>query len=274
MSRPIITLLTDFGSVDYYVAAMKGVMAGICPEAQFIDITHDVKAYAIGDAAWTLAQAAPCFPAGTVHLVVVDPGVGSARRPILAEAAGYRFVAPDNGVLTRVLMADPRHRIREITAQRYFRSPVSATFHGRDIFAPVAAHLAAGVPPSGFGKRLNDPVLIDNPQSRQNPDGSIQGIIQKIDRFGNLITNLNATMLSSLADGAWQLEIGSKTVCRLAANYSDVQPGELFAIIGSTGNVEVSINQGSASSEPGIFLGQGVTLRFSATGNSSRARRR
>jgi S-adenosylmethionine hydrolase len=267
MSRPLITLLTDFGSVDHYVAAMKGVMAGICPEAQFVDITHEVNAYSIGDAAWTLAQAAPCFPAGTVHLVVVDPGVGSARRPILAEAAGQTFVAPDNGVLTRVLAADPRHAIREITAAKYFRTPVSATFHGRDLFAPAAAHLAAGVPPSEFGKLLNDPVLIDNSRPRQGPDGSIQGIIQKIDRFGNLITNLDAALLTSLAEGTWRLEIGPKTVSKLAANYSEMPSGKLVAVIGSTGHVEVAINHGNAANEPGIFLGQTVTVRRQKNSN-------
>ncbi|HWE53139.1 MAG TPA: SAM-dependent chlorinase/fluorinase, partial [Bryobacteraceae bacterium] len=156
MNRPVITLLTDFGLSDHYVGAMKGVMLGICAHARFVDISHDVTPYAISEGAFTLDQARRCFPAKTVHLVVVDPGVGSSRRPILAEAAGHYYVAPDNGVLSMVLESDPKHRVREITADRWFRKPVSRTFHGRDIFAPVAAHLASGAAASEFGQPIED----------------------------------------------------------------------------------------------------------------------
>src|SRR5580698_5609718 len=142
MKRPVITLLTDFGSADHYVGAMKGILLSICPDAQLVDISHEITPYAIAEAAFTLAQAWTCFPEGTVHLIVVDPGVGSARRPILAEAGGHYFVAPDNGVLTMLFASTAKHNAREITTARYFRKPVSQTFHGRDIFAPVAARLA------------------------------------------------------------------------------------------------------------------------------------
>ena len=145
MKPTVITLLTDFGSADHYAGAMKGVLLGICPDAQLVDISHEITPYAIAEAAFSLAQAWTCFPEGTVHLIVVDPGVGSSRRPILAEAAGHCFVAPDNGVLTMLYDAAPAHAVREITASRYFRQPVSRTFHGRDIFAPVAAPLANGL---------------------------------------------------------------------------------------------------------------------------------
>jgi S-adenosyl-L-methionine hydrolase (adenosine-forming) len=138
MPRPIITLLTDFGTADHYAAAMKGVMMCICPDAHLLDISHLVTPFAIPEAAYTLAQSWRLFPKGTIHVVVVDPGVGSARRPILAEAGGHLFVAPDNGVLSMVLGAVPEYTVREITASEYFRQPVSQTFHGRDIFAPVA----------------------------------------------------------------------------------------------------------------------------------------
>src|SRR5580698_10812564 len=138
MKRPLITLLSDFGVADHYVASMKGVILSICPNANLIDITHEVTPFAIPEAAYTLAQAWQCFPKGTIHLAVVDPGVGSTRRPIVAEVAGHRFVAPDNGLLSMVLLARPRPRVREITAARYFRQPISNTFHGRDIFAPAA----------------------------------------------------------------------------------------------------------------------------------------
>src|SRR5580704_10785295 len=145
MKRPIVTLLTDFGLTDHYVAAMKGVILTICPAAELVDISHNVKAFSIPEAAYTLAQAWQSFPKGTTHLAVVDPGVGSARRPIVAVAGRHRFVAPDNGLLTMVLKANPGAKVREINAVQYFRKPVSSTFHGRDVFAPVAARLARGL---------------------------------------------------------------------------------------------------------------------------------
>src|SRR5450432_870609 len=141
---PIITLLTDFGLVDHFVGVVKGVILGICPEARMVDITHAVTPFEIAEAGFLLAQSWRYFPKGTIHMAVVDPGVGSSRRAILAEAGGHFFVAPDNGLLSLVF-AEEEHRVREITARRYFREPVSQTFHGRDVFAPVAAHLAAGV---------------------------------------------------------------------------------------------------------------------------------
>src|SRR5579863_1874272 len=160
MKRPVITLLTDFGSADHYAGAMKGVMLGICPDAQLVDISHEIAPYAITEAALTLSLAWTCFPEGTVHLVVVDPGVGSARRPIAVAAAGHYFVAPDNGVLTILYDAVGVREVREITASRYFRRPVSRTFHGRDIFAPVAAHLANGLAPAEFGDAIEDYVQL------------------------------------------------------------------------------------------------------------------
>jgi hypothetical protein len=259
MKRPLITLLTDFGSADHYVAAMKGVMVGICPNAQFVDITHEAAVFAIADAAWTLAQAAPCFPRGTVHLAVVDPGVGGARRPILAESNGQWFVAPDNGVLTLALEPDPHHKVHEINAERFFRHPVSRTFHGRDIFAPVAAHLAAGTPATEFGPCIEDWVQLETAHPRLNPDGSMDGTVLRIDRFGNLITNFDAAL-----PRPWRLEVGSRFISLVVASYSDAPRGALFAIAGSAGTIEISMNQASAARELGAIAGTPVRLVGSA----------
>src|SRR5579871_4098431 len=155
MPAPILTLTTDFGLSDHYVGVMKGVILGIAPAARIVDLSHQVSAYETGEAAFTIAQAYPHFPKKTVHVIVVDPGVGTARRPILAEAAGQFFVAPDNGVLGMIYTRE-KHKVRFITNDRYFRKPVSRTFHGRDIFAPVAAHLAKGVAPARLGKIIQD----------------------------------------------------------------------------------------------------------------------
>jgi S-adenosylmethionine hydrolase len=262
MAPPLITLLTDFGTADHYVGAMKGVMACICPEARFVDITHDIEPYAIADAAFTLGQSWQYYPKGTIHLVVVDPGVGSTRRPILAEVGGHNFVAPDNGVLTMVLASDPIAIVRQITNQRYFRNPVSQTFHGRDIFAPVAAHLASGVPAVEFGDRIDDPVRLPF-HDLQNPDGSCDGAVLRIDRFGNIITSLRADLAETKESGC--LEIGSRFVTRLAASYSEVEPGSLFLIRGSSGFLEISINQGNAARE--IGAGTGDPVRFRRAGD-------
>jgi S-adenosylmethionine hydrolase len=249
---PIITLLTDFGLSDHYVAAMKGVILGIRPEARLIDITHEIRAYAIADAAFTLAQAAPCFPAGTIHLVVVDPGVGSARRPLLVDARGYRFVAPDNGVLTPILQPDTP--IREITATRYFRQPPSQTFHGRDIFAPVAAHLANGIPPADFGPLIQDPVRLPAPESA--------GHILHVDRYGNLVTNLPLIEFADLTTRPFQLEIGASIISQTCPNYASAPTHQLFLVPGSSGYWEISINQGSAAAETGAISGSPFTLTY------------
>jgi S-adenosylmethionine hydrolase len=250
---PIITLLTDFGLADHYVAAMKGVILGICPEARLIDITHEIRAYAIADAAFTLAQAAPCFPAGTIHLVVVDPGVGSARRPLLVDAAGHRFVAPDNGVLSPILQ--PHHSpIREITATRYFRQPPSQTFHGRDIFAPVAAHLANGIPPADFGPLIEDPVRLPAPESA--------GQILHVDRYGNLVTNLPLIEFADLSTRPFQLEIGAAIVSQTYPSYASAPANKLFLIPGSSGYWEISITQASAAAETGAATGAPFTLTY------------
>jgi S-adenosylmethionine hydrolase len=268
MKRPVITLLTDFGLADHYVGAMKGIILGICPDAQLVDISHEITRYAITEAAFTLSQAWTCFPEGTVHLVVVDPGVGSARRPILVEASGHHFVAPDNGVLTMLYDAIPagvfeQHiEIREITAARFFHQPVSRTFHGRDIFAPVAAHLADGLAAGEFGNRIGDPVRLGFAKPARTGPKTWAGTILKVDHFGNLITNLDSETWQRLASEPFEMQVGEILVSGMASNYAEMQRGGLFVIAGSAGFLEVSLNRGSAAKTAGAGPGDTVEVRF------------
>lgn len=260
MKRPILTLLTDFGAADHYVGAMKGVILGICPDAQLVDISHEIAPYAIAEAAYTLAQAWNCFPKGAVHLVVVDPGVGSARRPILVEALGHRFIAPDNGVLTMLFAEIANHKVREITASRHFHQPVSRTFHGRDIFAPVSAHVAAGVSPAKIGKRIDDYVRLDFAAPRQTGPKEWTGAILKVDRFGNVITNFKSANWDRLQRENFEMTIGTHRISRLAPNYAEMKAGELYLIPGSAGYLEISMNQSSAAELLGAHGGLLVRL--------------
>jgi len=262
MKRPLITLLTDFGTVDHYVACMKGVILGICPEADLVDISHDVTPFSIPEGAYTLAQAWQCFPAGTTHLAVVDPGVGSARRPIVAEVAGHRFVAPDNGLLGMIFDASPGARIREIGATRYFRQPVSKTFHGRDVFAPVAAHLAKGLPAARLGNLISDAVLGDFTKPTQLSPGRWAGHVLKIDRFGNIVTNLDWATFHGIVQSPFKLKVGRRSVTRYSATYAAAPAGQMFAINGSSGYVEVSLNQSNAGIALGAMPGDAIYLTW------------
>ena len=235
---------------------MKGVILGICPRAQIVDISHQVNPYDIREGAFLIAQAYLVFPRGTVHVVVVDPGVGSDRRPILMEAAGQFFVAPDNGVLA-MLFAREEHKVRLISNTRYFRRPVSQTFHGRDIFAPVAAHVAAGVAPSRVGPILADYVHPSFERPRQTAARTWTGEILKIDRFGNVITNFHAGDFPALE----YLAIGRSKARRLVRSYAEARAGELVAIAGSSGYLEVSLNRGSAAEKIGCRSGGACRIR-------------
>lgn len=262
---PILTLLTDFGNSDHYVAAMKGVVLEICPVIQFVDISHEVKAFDIADGAYTLAQSAGCFPKGTVHLVVVDPGVGSARRAILATVGGQRFVAPDNGVLGMVFAAaetrGDKISVRQITAEKYFHHPVSSTFHGRDLFSPVAAHWAKGTPAARFGPEIVDFFRPAFSAPFRVSRRSWLGTVLKVDHFGNLITNFSAANFP-LQDELFQLQIGLVSVQRLMRNYAQASTGELFVLQGSGGFLEVSLREGNAAEALGVKSGAPVELQF------------
>ncbi len=259
MRHPILTLTTDFGLSDHYVGAMKGVMLGICPAAQIVDITHEITPYEITEGAYTIAQAYRAFPNKTVHVVVVDPGVGTARRPILLEAAGQYFIAPDNGVLSMVY-AREKHKIRFIANERYFRKPVSQTFHGRDVFAPVAAHVAAGAPPSKLGKPIQDYLRPAFQKPVQTGKRTWNGQALKVDRFGNIITNYHVEDFPGLERKQFAFGVGPEQVSVLARNYAETGPGELFAIVGSSGYYEISVREASAARATGCAGGSPVEL--------------
>lgn len=260
MARPIVTLTTDFGLSDHYVGTMKGVILGICPNAQIVDISHEVAAYGVSEGAYLIAQAYRYFPKKTVHVIVVDPGVGSSRRAIVAEAGGQFFVAPDNGVLGMIYERE-KHKVRLIANDRYFVKPVSQTFHGRDIFSPAGAHLAAGVKPSRLGKRIEDYVRPEFAKPEQTKGGTWKGSVLKIDRFGNLVTNFRASDFPKLGGSGFSLTVGSCRITELARNYAERPTGEFFAIIGSGGYVEVSLNRDSAARKIGCAPGSLVELR-------------
>lgn len=260
MAGPLITLTTDFGLSDHCVGVMKGVILGIAPAARIVDITHEVNAYEIAEGAFLIAETYRYFPLKTIHVVVVDPGVGTARRPILVEAAGQRFLAPDNGVLSMVYAREKQWKAREVTASRYFLQPVSSTFHGRDIFAPVAGHLAKGVPPARFGKLIEDAWRTDFLTVQRLGKRNWVGRILKIDRFGNLITNLRAEDFPDVRSRPFEVTVGAEKVVLPARTFADCPPGELALVAGSSGFFEVVANQASAAQRLGVGVGAPVEI--------------
>lgn len=255
----LITLLTDFGLQDHFVGVMKGVIAGIAPAARVVDITHDVVAYQVGQARFLLAQSWPYFPKGTVHVCVVDPGVGTARRPIVVEAAGHLFVGPDNGVLTDVL-AQEGAKARALTQAKWFLNNVSQTFHGRDVFAPACAYLARGARAAAAGPLIEDALRLSSGAPQRIGRRFWSGEVAHVDRFGNLITNLVAAEFLPLAEKGLVLKVGLTAVCRMVNNYAEAGEGEMVLIVGSSGNLEVAMNQGSAGRGLGVGLGAPVEL--------------
>ena len=260
MARPVVALLTDFGQRDHYAGTMKGVVLGICPDATLVDISHEVPAHDVVAGALELAACYRYFPAGTVFLVVVDPGVGSSRRGIAAEAGDYRFVAPDNGVLTLVLDETPPRKAVELTERRYARPTVSRTFEGRDRFAPAAAWLAKGVELSALGRSAGPLHHLDVPRARLTPEG-LSGEVLRVDRFGNLITNVDRKSFEKLsADGQVEIRVGGHEVARVVSTYGDVAPGAIAALFGSTEHLEVAANGASAADALGIGRGAAVQI--------------
>jgi S-adenosylmethionine hydrolase len=261
--RPVIALLSDFGSRDHYAGTMKGVMLGICPDAAFVDITHDVPPHDLLDGALQLAAAFKYFPAGTIFLAVVDPGVGSARRGIAAEAGDYRFVAPDNGVLTAVFREVPPKRVVELTERRYARPTVSRTFEGRDRFAPAAAWLAKGIQLTALGRPIAEYHRLEIPTAETSED-ALRGAILRVDRFGNLVTNIDRRTFETFSRGAAvQIVAGDRPVARLVATYSDIQANEICALFGSTDHLELAANSGSAAAQLALDRGAPVEVRRS-----------
>ena len=275
-SRPVITLTTDFGSIDPYVGVMKGVVLGINPEASLVDITHQIEPQNILQGAFLLGKGYHFFPPHAIHLVVVDPGVGSSRRPIILETPRGRFIGPDNGVLSYVLTdggAQPlmgkadqvglpaEWRAYHLTNPGYWLHPLSSTFHGRDLFAPVAGHLSLGVLPQEMGEEVDSLTClpVDAPTWE---DDRLRGRVVHIDRFGNLITDLP----SSLLDEAPQLkvDVGGSRIRGLSANYA--QGDGLLALIGSYDTLEVALKNGSAAAKLGAHIGDAVLVTSLADG--------
>jgi S-adenosylmethionine hydrolase len=264
MARPIIALLTDFGTRDHYVGAMKAVMLGICPDANLVDISHDIAAHDVVTAALELAACYRYFPAGTIFLVVVDPGVGSHRRGLGVETADYRLIAPDNGVLSAVLQEAPLKRAVELTERRYARATVSKTFEGRDRFAPAAAWLAKGIDLSALGRSAGDVQRLSLP-APQVTEGQISGEVVRVDRFGNLVSNIDQAMFQKLAlSGAIEVTAGSHRIGRVVATYADAAPDEACALFGSTSHLEIAVNSGSAAERLTLTRGAPVTVRRSS----------
>jgi len=259
MTRPVLTLTTDFGFSDHYVGVMKGVIVSICPQAQIVDISHDVTPHEIQEGGYLIAQAWRYFPKKTVHVVVIDPGVGTTRRPILMEAGGHYFLAPDNGVLAPIFSTE-EHTVRLISNERYFLKPLSRTFHGRDIFAPVAAHIAKGMPAARMGKTVEDYLKPVSEKPQRTGKRTWVGKVLKIDRFGNIVTSFHAGDFPYLERQNFTLTVGPVATSILARNYTECSPGELFVIVGSGGYYEVSLSQGSASKHIRCGLGGPVEL--------------
>jgi len=259
--RPVIALLSDFGSRDHYAGTMKGVMLGICPDATLVDITHGVPPHDVLDGALQLAAACRYFPPGTVFLAVVDPGVGSARRGIAAETGDYRFVAPDNGVLTMALRDFPPKRVVELTERRYARPTVSRTFEGRDRFAPAAAWLAKGIQLTALGRPVTDFQRLDVP-APEISDDRVRGVVLRIDQFGNVVTNIDRRTFEAVARGrAVQVSADGHGVEQIVATYAEIPVGGVCALFGSTDHLELAANAASAAERLGIGRGAVVDVR-------------
>jgi S-adenosylmethionine hydrolase len=249
-----ITLLTDFGSADYYAGAMKGVILSINPAATVVDITHEIPAQDIEAGAFVLFSCYRDFPPGTINVAVVDPGVGSSRRPILVQAGGRFFVGPDNGLFSYILNEEADASVFHLTATKYFREPLSNTFHGRDIFAPVAAELSKALSPDSFGPAIEDAVRFPSLRAELTKNGKVKGRIIHIDRFGNCVTNIDRTVFA----GHSALLVNGKKIKSFHDSYSEAKKG-LFAIWGSAGLLEISVRNGSAAKELKATRGDEVT---------------
>jgi S-adenosylmethionine hydrolase len=257
---PIITLTTDFGMNDHLVGSMKGVILNINPAARIVDINHYVAPFDILDGALSIANVYKYFPPRTIHVVVVDPGVGTQRRPLLVSGEKQYFIAPDNGVLSMVFERESCI-VRHITSEHYFLNPVSPTFHGRDVFAPTAAWLAKAFQTEAFGEEITDHVRFTMPKAKSSGQ-SVKGVVLRVDAFGNLMTNLTADDVpaAAVASGTIKLAINGKEIAKLVQTFALGAPGEPVALIGSAGFLEVAVNRGNAARTLGVNRGAEVTL--------------
>jgi S-adenosyl-L-methionine hydrolase (adenosine-forming) len=259
----IVTLLSDFGLQDHYVAAMKGVMLGINPDLNIIDITHTIAPQDIMSAAFVLGQAFPFFPRGTIHVAVVDPGVGTSRKALAASAGDQFFVAPDNGMLTYIAQSREDFVAYEITADHYFRKPVSSTFHGRDIFSPVAAYISRGIDLAKFGPPLERPRQLLIPKLQKVGNSLMEAAVLAVDRFGNAITNLRAEdvpVFESQNARPCKFFAGQREIGGFRNTFGEGRLGEIFVVPGSSGYLEIVMREGSAASELNIKPGDAIKV--------------
>jgi len=262
MQKPtgIITITTDFGRIDPYVAIMKGVILAINPSAKVVDITHQVPAGSIQEGATIIKEAYEWFPKGTIHLGVVDPGVGGKRRPILVSVDNHFFVGPDNGLFWPIIELQREIDIIELTENKYWLTDISSTFHGRDIFAPVSAHLSLKIDPFLFGERISHPTTLDYPIPYET-NNELIGHVIRIDRFGNLITNIAEDKLRAFtASKDFVIKVGKIVLIKTSHSYSDTPKGEPLALIGSSNLLEIAINMGRASDYLNEECGYGTKI--------------
>ena len=275
-STSCITLITDFGLSDGYVGAMKGVILSTFPQACIVDISHAIPPQDLHFAAWALYTAYGTFPEHTIHCVVVDPGVGSQRRALAVKAGSYGFVAPDNGVLSYVLGQEPLHMAVELADPRFYRHPVSNTFHGRDIFAPVAAHLARGLPLAELGRPIDEPLTWALSQPERTPEGGLVAHVIHVDRFGNCVTDLclseeedGLIVADQLGEGndpvrvsrqQVSLRVGTVRLSQVSRTYADGSAGEPLALVGSSGHLEIALVDGSAAEVLSLGAGDSVVV--------------
>jgi S-adenosylmethionine hydrolase len=262
LANPIITLTTDFGTNDHLVGTMKGVILRINPDVTIVDITHNVTAYDLLDGALAIGAAYSYFPSKTIHVVVVDPGVGTERRPLLVSAQSQYFVAPDNGVLSMIYEREQQSLlVRHANVEHYYLQPMSKTFHGRDVFAPVAAWLSKGWQSGSMGDEISDFKRFALPRPKAS-NGMAKGVVMRVDTYGNLVTNFRSEDLpeSAQGGGAVNLQVGTHAVSRIVDTFASGKNGETIAYLGSSGFVEIGVNKGNAARVLGIGRGTPVVL--------------
>jgi S-adenosyl-L-methionine hydrolase (adenosine-forming) len=255
----VVTLTTDFGLRDHYVAAMKGVILGRAPDAILVDVTHEITPFEIPEAAFVISQAWRTFPKGSIHLVVVDPGVGTSRRPLVVKAAGHYFVGPDNGVFA-MIYSEELHEVREVNTETFLRNEISRTFHGRDVFAPVAGELARRVAFGRVGRQIEDHLQPTYDRPVRTDKRNWTGTVLKIDRFGNLITSYRTSEFAHVLEKPFALVAGPHRIERIAHTYAEMDPGEAYLIPGSAGYLEISAREASAARMLGIGVGAPLDL--------------
>ncbi len=259
--KKIIAILTDFGLKDPYVGVIKAIMLGINPNVVLVDFSHEVESQNIKEAAFLLRCYYKDFPKDSIFLAVVDPGVGSKRRAILVRTRDYFFVGPDNGIFSFLFLEEPHYTCYSLENKHFFKEAISSTFHARDIFAPVCAYLSCGIKPEDFGPKIEDPIILKG-ISPNKKDNCVEGEVLHIDKFGNLITNIHPKVCEEFLKRSHLTIYIKDQEVPFVTTYSDVKPGELLSLWGSSKFLEISVNQGSATDRLNVRLGEKVRVIF------------